>query len=76
MRNAIFAISGATQWWNIASLYSADAPLAVAMGDPAGIGPEIIAKAWVERQRAELSPFFAVGDVRAVQAVWIAGKCR
>ena len=48
-----------------------DAPLAVAMGDPAGIGPEIIAKAWVERTRAGLAPFFAVGDVRAVQAVWL-----
>lgn len=59
------------RWWNIASLYSVDAPLAVAMGDPAGIGPEIIAKAWVERHRAHLSPFFAVGDVRAIQAAWL-----
>jgi 4-hydroxythreonine-4-phosphate dehydrogenase len=61
----------AMRWLNIASLYSVDAPLAVAMGDPAGIGPEIIAKAWVERERAGLSPFFAVGDVRAIQAVWL-----
>lgn len=59
------------RWWSIASLYSVDAPLAVAMGDPAGVGPEIIAKAWVERQRANLSPFFAVGDIRAIQAVWL-----
>ena len=59
------------RWWNIVSLYSVDSPLAVAMGDPSGIGPEIIAKAWVERQRAGLLPFFAVGDVRAVQAVWL-----
>ncbi|MEG3143976.1 4-hydroxythreonine-4-phosphate dehydrogenase PdxA [Sphingomonas sp. RT2P30] len=46
------------------------APLAVSMGDPAGIGPEIIAKAWSMREREGLSPFFAVGDVRAVAAVW------
>ncbi len=59
------------RWWNIVSLYSVDSPLAVAMGDPSGIGPEIIAKAWVERQRSGLLPFFAVGDVRAVQAVWL-----
>lgn len=58
------------RWWNIASLYAPNAPLAVAMGDPAGIGPEIIAKAWVERERSALHPFFAVGDVRAVQEVW------
>ena len=46
-------------------------PLAVAMGDPSGIGPEIIAKAWVERTRAALPPFFAIGDARAIQAVWL-----
>ncbi|MFM9829275.1 MAG: 4-hydroxythreonine-4-phosphate dehydrogenase PdxA [Sphingomonas sp.] len=45
-------------------------PIAVSMGDPAGIGPEIIAKAWNVRQQEGLAPFFAVGDVRAVQAVW------
>ena len=71
MRNVICATFGATRWWNIASQFSIDAPLVVAMGDPAGIGPEIIAKAWVERERAGLSPFFAVGDMRAVQAVWL-----
>ncbi len=46
------------------------APLAVAMGDPAGIGPEIIAKAWVERRNAALPPFFAIGDVRAFARIW------
>lgn len=45
-------------------------PLAVALGDPAGIGPEIISKAWGARDAAGLAPFFAVGDVRAVEAVW------
>src|SRR3954462_7252698 len=46
------------------------APLAVSMGDPAGIGPEIIAKAWAARESAGLVPFFAVGDARAISAVW------
>jgi 4-hydroxythreonine-4-phosphate dehydrogenase len=45
-------------------------PLAVALGDPAGIGPEIISKAWAARETAGLAPFFAVGDVRAIEAVW------
>ncbi|HEX7655874.1 MAG TPA: 4-hydroxythreonine-4-phosphate dehydrogenase PdxA [Sphingomonas sp.] len=46
------------------------APLAISMGDPAGIGPEIIAKAWANRRRARLQPFFAVGDARAIGRVW------
>ena len=46
------------------------APLAISMGDPAGIGPEIIAKAWAARKRARLAPFFAVGDIRAITRVW------
>ena len=40
------------------------------MGDPAGIGPEIVAKAWTARQSSGLAPFFAVGDARAVERVW------
>lgn len=46
------------------------APLAVSMGDPAGIGPEIIAKAWQARAESKLAPFFAVGDARAIGRVW------
>jgi 4-hydroxythreonine-4-phosphate dehydrogenase len=45
-------------------------PLAVALGDPAGIGPETIAKAWTRRVAEGLSPFFAVGAPDAVAAVW------
>ncbi|WP_281253199.1 4-hydroxythreonine-4-phosphate dehydrogenase PdxA [Sphingomonas lenta] len=45
-------------------------PLVVAMGDPAGVGPEIVAKAWAQRAERKLPPFVAVGDVRAVQRVW------
>ena len=46
------------------------APLAVALGDPAGIGPEIVAASWEERLDAGLAPFFAVGDARSIEAVW------
>jgi 4-hydroxythreonine-4-phosphate dehydrogenase len=45
-------------------------PLAVALGDPNGIGPEITAKAWVARATHDLPCFFAVGDARSVKAVW------
>ena len=45
-------------------------PLAVALGDPAGIGPEITAKAWERRDSEGLSPFFAVGSPEALRAVW------
>ena len=46
------------------------APLAVALGDPAGIGPEIVAKSWERREALGLPPFFAVGDCGALEAVW------
>ncbi len=45
-------------------------PLAVALGDPAGIGPEIAAKAWAARHESDLAPFCAIGDMRAIKAVW------
>jgi 4-hydroxythreonine-4-phosphate dehydrogenase len=45
-------------------------PLAVALGDPAGIGPEITAKAWERREADSLPPFFAVGAPEALRAVW------
>jgi len=40
------------------------------MGDPAGIGPEVIGKAWANRHHAALKPFFAVGDVAAFAPHW------
>ncbi|MFA5968020.1 MAG: 4-hydroxythreonine-4-phosphate dehydrogenase PdxA [Sphingomonas sp.] len=45
-------------------------PIAIAMGDPAGIGPEVLAKSWAGRREFDLPPFFAVGDARAVARVW------
>ncbi len=45
-------------------------PLAVSLGDPAGIGPEVIGKCWDHRSAFGLSPFVAVGDPRSLSAVW------
>ncbi len=45
-------------------------PIAVSIGDPSGIGPEVIAKAWERRVEGRLLPFFAVGDQRSISAVW------
>jgi 4-hydroxythreonine-4-phosphate dehydrogenase len=44
--------------------------LAVSLGDPAGVGPEVIAKAWAVRAAHLLPPFFAIGDRRSLEAVW------
>jgi 4-hydroxythreonine-4-phosphate dehydrogenase len=48
-------------------------PLAIALGDPAGIGPEIIAESWV--RRAQIAPgdgrrraFFVVGGLEVLRA--------
>lgn len=43
---------------------------AIALGDPAGIGPEIVAKAWIMREARSLPCFFAVGDPASISAVW------
>lgn len=45
-------------------------PFVVALGDPAGIGPEITAKAWAARDAEALPPFFAVGEIGSIAAVW------
>src|SRR5215213_9159540 len=46
------------------------APLAVSLGDPAGIGPEVVAKCWDHRSAFNLPVFVAVGDGRSLGAVW------
>ena len=45
-------------------------PLAVSLGDPAGIGPEVVAKCWDNRAAFGLPPFVAVGDMRSLELVW------
>ena len=49
---------------------AAPRPLAVSLGDPAGIGPEVIAKCWDSRNEFGLPPFVAIGDGRSIAAVW------
>ncbi|MCA1662161.1 MAG: 4-hydroxythreonine-4-phosphate dehydrogenase PdxA [Novosphingobium sp.] len=38
-------------------------PLAVSIGDPAGVGPELICAAWEQRRAAKLSPFLVIGSI-------------
>ncbi len=45
-------------------------PIAVTLGDPAGVGPEVTARAWAARQDHDLSPFVAIGDIASIAAVW------
>ena len=42
--------------------------LAVSLGDPAGIGPELIAEAWARREEERLPPFFVVGCSEVLRA--------
>jgi 4-hydroxythreonine-4-phosphate dehydrogenase len=37
-------------------------PLAVTLGEPAGIGPDIAIKAWLQRSELSLPPFYLLGD--------------
>ena len=43
-------------------------PIAVTMGDPAGIGPDIALMSWLERSRLELPAFVLYGDPQVLQA--------
>ena len=44
------------------------APLAVSLGDPAGVGPELLVEAWAQRDAERLTPFFAVGGADLLAA--------
>ncbi|WP_265563094.1 4-hydroxythreonine-4-phosphate dehydrogenase PdxA [Sphingomicrobium arenosum] len=44
--------------------------IGISLGDPAGVGPEITARAWEQRREAGLAPFVAIGDPAAIEAVW------
>lgn len=45
-------------------------PIVITLGDPAGVGPEIVGRAWQDRRNRGLSPFFAVGDAASIRRVW------
>lgn len=36
-------------------------PIAISLGDPAGIGPELIVRAWAQREEHGLAPFVVIG---------------
>ena len=42
--------------------------LAVSLGDPAGVGPELIAEAWARRDAERLPPFLVVGGPAVLRA--------
>ena len=44
-------------------------PLVLTQGDPAGIGPELALKAWLQRREADLPPFAMVADPSHLEAV-------
>lgn len=46
-------------------------PLALTIGDPAGIGPDIAIAAWLERRELNLPPFYLAGD-----AAFMASRAR
>lgn len=47
-------------------------PLAISIGDPAGVGPELIAAAWALSDAEGLPPFFAVGNRDLIEAAALA----
>lgn len=47
------------------SLTTNNLPLAVSLGEVAGVGPEITLKSWQQRQAHGLAPFFAVGSIKS-----------
>jgi 4-hydroxythreonine-4-phosphate dehydrogenase len=46
----------------------ASAPLAVSLGDPAGVGPELICEVWARRRESSFPAFFVVGGAGLLQA--------
>jgi 4-hydroxythreonine-4-phosphate dehydrogenase len=43
-------------------------PLAVTLGEPGGIGPDVILAAWAERVERDLPPFYVIGDAAFLAA--------
>lgn len=42
-------------------------PIAVTIGEPSGVGPEVIMKAWYKRNEFALAPFFVIGSADVIQ---------
>ena len=41
-------------------------PLALTLGEPAGIGPDITIKAWLHRKELKLPAFYLLGDCEVI----------
>ncbi|KJE36419.1 4-hydroxythreonine-4-phosphate dehydrogenase [Thalassospira sp. HJ] len=51
------------------------APIALTIGEPGGIGPELAVKAWLKREQDEIAPFCLISPVSVVkQAIAQSGK--
>ncbi|OYX66843.1 MAG: 4-hydroxythreonine-4-phosphate dehydrogenase PdxA [Sphingomonadales bacterium 32-64-17] len=50
-------------------------PLAVSIGDPAGVGPEVILAAWRARGERDLPAFAAIGGLEVLRAAAVRAKC-
>lgn len=42
-------------------------PLALTLGEPAGIGPDIAIEVWLARRKAEIPPFIFIGDAEVLK---------
>lgn len=47
---------------------TAPAPICASLGDPAGVGPELLAAAWAQRESAGIAPFFVAGSAGILRA--------
>ncbi len=43
-------------------------PIAVSLGDPAGVGPDVILKSWLERKQRDLPPFAVLAPPRFLES--------
>ncbi|MBZ9989284.1 4-hydroxythreonine-4-phosphate dehydrogenase PdxA [Mesorhizobium sp. BH1-1-5] len=50
------------------SVQKTDAPLALSVGDPSGIGPEIAIAAWQAGDSADVPPFYLIADPALIEA--------
>jgi 4-hydroxythreonine-4-phosphate dehydrogenase len=46
---------------------SARLPLALTLGEPAGVGPDLTLAIWLRRRELDLPPFYLIGDVAFLQ---------
>ncbi|WP_417463744.1 4-hydroxythreonine-4-phosphate dehydrogenase PdxA [Kordiimonas sp.] len=45
------------------------APLGITMGEPSGVGPELIVRLWRDREKLGLPPFIFIGAAEAIHAI-------